>query len=85
MIKEFNLSHIATQDFTYISNARQIALLKQSQIIIHDLQKEVSNNIPIDMLEIDLKKVFDLLGQITGETYEDELLDKLFKNFCLGK
>lgn len=85
MIKEFNLSHITTQDFTYVSNARQIALLKQAQIIIHDLQKEVSNNIPIDMLEIDLKKVFDLLGQITGETYEDELLDKLFKNFCLGK
>ena len=85
MIKEFNLNNIITQDFTYVSNARQIALLKKAQTLIQDLQKEVKNNVPIDMLEIDLKKVFDLLGQITGETYEDELLDKLFKNFCLGK
>jgi tRNA modification GTPase len=37
------------------------------------------------MLEIDIKKSYDLLGEITGETYQDELLDKLFENFCLGK
>ncbi len=85
LIELFNLENISSKDFTYVSNARQIALLKQAQNIIKTLEKEVDNNIPIDMLEIDLKNVFDILGQITGQTYEDELLDKLFKNFCLGK
>lgn len=40
---------------------------------------------PIDMLEIDLKEVWSLLGSIIGETYEDELINQLFSQFCLGK
>ena len=41
--------------------------------------------IPVDMLAIDIKKAWDLLGEITGESYQDELLDTLFSKFCLGK
>jgi len=40
---------------------------------------------PIDMVEIDLKNVWNLLGEIIGETYQDELIDQLFSQFCLGK
>ncbi len=85
MIEEFHLNKINTQDFTYVSNARQIALLRQCQKILENIEEQISIQTPVDMLEIDLKKVYDLLGEITGETYKDELLDELFKNFCLGK
>ena len=85
MIEEFHLNKINTQDFTYVSNARQIALLRQCQKILESIEEQISIQTPVDMLEIDLKKVYDLLGEITGETYKDELLDELFKNFCLGK
>ena len=45
----------------------------------------VNNNIPIDIIELDIKNAWNLLGTITGESYEEELLDKLFSQFCLGK
>ena len=37
------------------------------------------------MLEIDLKNIWQTLGEIIGETYTEELLDNLFKDFCVGK
>ena len=40
---------------------------------------------PVDMVEIDLKNVWNKLGEITGETYQNELIDQLFSQFCLGK
>ena len=85
LIEKFNINKISARDFTYVSNARQISLLKNSLGILNELRTQVLNNVPVDILEIDLKKVFDLLGEITGETYKDELLDELFSNFCLGK
>lgn len=85
-IKEiFNLEKIETSDLTYLTNARSISLLKQSLNLIKDIKKGIDNNLPIDMLEIDLKNVWNLLGNIIGETYEEELLDQLFSQFCLGK
>ena len=39
----------------------------------------------IDMIEIDLREINDILGSIIGESYDEELLDTIFKNFCLGK
>ena len=40
---------------------------------------------PIDMLEIDIKKIGELLGNLIGDSYDEELLDNLFSKFCLGK
>ena len=52
---------------------------------INDIKKGLKDDLPIDMLEIDLKNIWKLLGSIIGETYEDELIDQLFSQFCLGK
>ncbi|MEG2322411.1 MAG: tRNA uridine-5-carboxymethylaminomethyl(34) synthesis GTPase MnmE [Bacilli bacterium] len=85
-IKEiFNLEQIETDDLTYLSNARCLSLLKQSYQAIGDLKQGINNNLPIDILEIDLKNIWNLLGSIIGQTYEDELIDQLFSQFCLGK
>ena len=55
----------------------------------HNLQDEVrkglKSDLPIDMLEIDIKNIWTILGEIIGETYTEELLDNLFKDFCVGK
>ena len=53
--------------------------------MIIGVPKEIKNNDPIDMIEIDIKRVWEKLGEIIGETYSDELLDQLFSQFCLGK
>ncbi len=85
-IKEiFHLNQIESQDFTYLTNARSIAILKNVLESIEEIKNGIEQSQPIDLLEIDLKEVWNLLGEIIGETYQDELIDQLFSQFCLGK
>ena len=81
----FNLDEINEGDMTYISNAREISLLKKAKKSSNNLIKSLDEGIPIDMLEIDIKNIIDYLGEVTGESYDNELIDKLFSRFCLGK
>lgn len=86
MIKEiFNLEQIELSDMTYITSARSIAILKQIKESINDIESSIDNNLPIDIIEIDIKNIWDKLGEIIGISYEDELIDTLFSQFCLGK
>ena len=85
-IKElFSIDKIEHADLTYLSNARQIGLLNEVMKVIKDVETALNDNLPIDMLAIDLKRIFELLGNIVGENYSEELIDELFKQFCLGK
>ena len=81
----FKLDEINNGDMTYISNAREVSLLKKTKKSSDTLVKSLEEGIPIDMLELDIKNIIDNLGQITGESYDNELIDRLFSNFCLGK
>ena len=63
----------------------QIDWVKKANDCIKKANKSLKNNIPIDMIENDLKQCFDYLGQIIGDTYEEALIDKLFSDFCIGK
>ena len=73
------------KDFTYLSNSRQISLVKKAIEVSKNLTNSLNNDIPIDMLEIDIKEICEILGEIIGESYDDKLVDTLFSNFCLGK
>ena len=52
---------------------------------IEDVEKGLENNLPIDMIEMDIKNIWEELGKINGTSYEEELLDEMFSRFCLGK
>ncbi len=85
-IKEmFNLSKINQKDYNYLSNVRQISLAKNADKVLNEVIDGINQKMPIDMVEIDLKNAWEILGEIIGETYTDELLDQLFSQFCLGK
>ena len=85
-IKEmFNLENIEKSDLNYLSSAKHISILSECYSIINDIENSIKNNMSVDMLEIDIRKIWELLGNITGESYDDELLDNLFDKFCLGK
>lgn len=85
-IKEmFNLEKITTKDYTYLSNSRQISLIKKAYQSILSAEKSLNESLPIDLIAIDLKECFDLLGQVIGISYTDEIIDNLFENFCVGK
>ena len=81
----FKLSEIEEDDYTYLANERQLTLAKQALKSLSDAKVSLESDEPVDIIEIDLKEVFDILGSITGESYSDELLDELFANFCVGK
>ncbi len=85
-IKElFNMEELENSDLNYISNARQISLLKQALDIIPSIEEGLEQEMPIDMIEIDIKEMYNVLGEINGESYSDEIIDQLFSQFCLGK
>ena len=85
IVELFELETIKSKDYTYLTNARQISLAKQAYQSLKEAEESLKDNLPIDMIEIDLKDAFDLLGEIIGETYSEEILDHLFANFCVGK
>ena len=81
----FDLESIAESNYMYISNARQIALLNNCISIINDIENSVKSGELVDMVEIDVKKLWETLSEITGEVSSDDLLDEIFSKFCLGK
>ena len=76
---------IESQDLTYLSNARHIALLKQAESTINDATEAMRNGMPIDLVQIDLTRAWELLGEIIGDTVQESLINQLFSQFCLGK
>ena len=81
----FNLDKISTNDMSYLGNARSISLLKQTLNKINECLNNIKASSQIDIIELDLKECWNLLGKIIGETYTDELIDEIFSRFCLGK
>ncbi len=85
IIELFNISQIETSDPTYLSNTRSISILEKCLESINEIEIGLQNNQPIDMIELDIKNIWEMLGTINGTTYEEELLDEMFSRFCLGK
>lgn len=81
----FFQGHVEAGDMTYVSNSRHIALLKQALQAIEDVLMGIDTGTPIDIIQIDLTRTWDLLGEIIGDTVEESLLNQLFSQFCLGK
>ena len=85
IVELFNLNELETKDPTYLSNSRSISILKRCLKRVENIEDSLKNNMPIDMIELDIKNIWEELGTINGSTYEEELLDEMFSRFCLGK
>ncbi len=82
---KLNLDNIVNKDMSYLSNIRQIDLVNKANLAIENANAALKNDMPIDLIEIDLKSAWEYLGEIIGDSYQDELVDNIFSNFCLGK
>ncbi|MGE8037860.1 tRNA uridine-5-carboxymethylaminomethyl(34) synthesis GTPase MnmE [Lysinibacillus sp. NPDC093692] len=76
---------IEAGDLTYVSNARHIALLHQAQATVEDALAAAQAGVPVDMVQIDVTRTWELLGEIIGDTVQESLINQLFSQFCLGK
>ncbi|KYC86267.1 tRNA uridine-5-carboxymethylaminomethyl(34) synthesis GTPase MnmE [Heyndrickxia sporothermodurans] len=76
---------IEASDITYISNSRHIALIGQALDSIEEVISGIEMGTPIDIIQIDLTRTWELLGEIIGDTVQESLINQLFSQFCLGK
>ncbi|SHG72569.1 tRNA modification GTPase [Ornithinibacillus halophilus] len=83
--KTFFAGDIDTGDLTYVSNVRHIQLLKQAKQALEDAMQSLEMNMPLDIVQIDVTRTWEFLGEIIGDTASDSLIDQLFSQFCLGK
>ena len=81
----FFKGQVLQDDQTYVSNARHIASLKAAINALDEFRQGIEFLMPVDMAAFDLKRSWELLGEITGETAKEDLLDQIFSQFCLGK
>ncbi|MEI2401021.1 tRNA uridine-5-carboxymethylaminomethyl(34) synthesis GTPase MnmE, partial [Paenibacillus phytohabitans] len=81
----FFTGNVEANDLTYVSNSRHIALLTQAKKSIEDAISGVESDLPIDMVQIDLTRTWELLGEIVGDAVHESLINQLFSQFCLGK
>ena len=85
IIELFNLDEIELNNVDIFTNTRQITLAKECLPILDDVEKGIIDEVPVDLVAIDIKRIWSKLGEILGENYSDELIDQLFSQFCLGK
>lgn len=85
IIELFNLEELKSKNYNYLSNARHIALVKEAVSAVENGIESAENGLPFEMISVDINEAYDLLGEIIGAVYKDELLDTLFSKFCLGK
>ncbi|MDD3349158.1 MAG: tRNA uridine-5-carboxymethylaminomethyl(34) synthesis GTPase MnmE [Bacilli bacterium] len=83
--QECQVGNINEMDASYIGNARQISKIKQAKKAIEDSLEAIKENMPIDIVSIDITSAWHYLGEITGEETNEELIKELFSKFCLGK
>ncbi|WP_412989314.1 tRNA uridine-5-carboxymethylaminomethyl(34) synthesis GTPase MnmE [Pediococcus siamensis] len=75
----------SSQNNVIVTNARHIGLLNQAQGALDAVLQGLDDGMPVDLVQIDMTRCWEFLGEITGDSYQDELLDQLFSQFCLGK
>lgn len=73
------------KDATYLSNARHISLIEQAVESLKAVNEGLEMGMPVDLLQVDMTRTWEILGEITGDAAPDELITQLFSQFCLGK
>lgn len=69
----------------YITNARQKQALLDTMKSLERLEESIQSGMPEDFYSIDMTDAYEYLGKIIGETVEDDIVNKIFHDFCMGK
>lgn len=87
IIKKLELNNILASDENnnYLSNSRQISKLEICLSKLKDARLAASNNLPVDLISVDLTSAYKEIADILGKTYDSDIPNNIFKNFCLGK
>lgn len=81
----FKFNDIEEDNSFIITNIRHKELIKKANKNIEDAINTLKNNLPIDIISINIKDALEYLGNITGENVSESIINEIFKKFCLGK
>ena len=81
----FMTGNINSENTVLIAGERNKASLIKAKSALENVISTVENNMPEDFVTMDLTDAYEALGEITGETLEEDIIDKIFSEFCLGK
>ena len=81
----FGLGEIRVDDSVVVTNERHKELIKNIQKNTNKSIDTIDNNLPVDITTISIKQMLDEIGRITGTTASEDIIDEIFKKFCLGK
>ncbi len=76
---------VAQGNSVTVTNTRHIALIENALLSINEAIETTELKEALDIIEIDVRNAYDLLGEITGETTSDDIINEVFARFCLGK
>ena len=85
IIELFNLDELDNNNYNYLTNARELSLVKRAVESVDSAINNTNNNLPFEIIADDIQITYNLLGEVIGETYKEELLDEIFSKFCVGK
>lgn len=85
LAKRFFNGHLSDREMPAVSNTRHIHLLKEAMCALDEVKSGIDLGLPVDLVQMDVRRAWELLGEIIGESTQDEMLDQLFGQFCLGK
>ena len=72
-------------DEVYICNKRHESALRKAYESLLKTLETIKNEMPCDLISIDLRDAYDFLGEITGESVSDKIIDEIFSKYCVGK
>ncbi|MCD8089762.1 MAG: tRNA uridine-5-carboxymethylaminomethyl(34) synthesis GTPase MnmE [Clostridiales bacterium] len=81
----FMLGEIDINDSACITGERNLESLRKAEKALMNVIETVDGGFPEDFLSMDLNEAYSALGEITGESLEEDVIDKIFSQFCLGK
>ena len=81
----FLKGEVSFNDEVYITNIRQKAALRDACESLNKVIESIDNQMPEDFFSIDLMDAYESLGNITGESIGEDLVNEIFSKFCVGK
>lgn len=85
IIEMFNDGYIEANNDNIITNIRHRDIINKTIKSLESSLHDMEAGVPIDCFEVDLRNAWEILGEITGETVDDDVLNKIFSDFCIGK
>ena len=81
----FNQNELDVDNEIVVTNIRHKDLITKARLQIEHIKEALKSGIPIDMISIELQNAVQFLGEITGETVSEDVVNGIFKKFCVGK